>query len=246
MTKAENAIKAGRLCINSTCTYTYLDYPHSKINLEKIYSFEPIPKTATAKQAKFIIGGEAPIWTEMVTQPEVDFQVFPRLTAFSEVLWSPKETRDFNDFSNRLDTHLKRLTTMKVNYYHKDPGQKIGGWNTGELPPETKILEMDVTKFIKPYEKAGFCWLNVQYDSGENDFLSEWAALSVDGKEVFKDDNAGFSGQKRRASSYILIFPPDIGKAKTCTVRLAIKAKDGTDSAGSIWLASSPSESCGL
>jgi hexosaminidase len=44
---------------------------------------------------------------------------FPRLCAFSEVVWSPKENRKFTEFSSRLIPHLERLGKMGVNYYRE-------------------------------------------------------------------------------------------------------------------------------
>jgi hexosaminidase len=34
----------------------------------------------------------------------------------AEVVWSPKESRDYNDFLNRMKIHFKRLDEWKVNY----------------------------------------------------------------------------------------------------------------------------------
>jgi hexosaminidase len=44
----------------------------------------------------------------------VDYQVFPRLCATAEVLWSPKEGKDFDDFTSRLAVHAARLRGMGV------------------------------------------------------------------------------------------------------------------------------------
>ena len=42
--------------------------------------------------------------------------VFPRLTALAEVAWTPRELRDFGDFTARLTRHFARLGTLDVNY----------------------------------------------------------------------------------------------------------------------------------
>jgi hexosaminidase len=42
--------------------------------------------------------------------------IFPRMMALSEVLWSPKEKRDWKDFERRLPSVLERLDKKKVNY----------------------------------------------------------------------------------------------------------------------------------
>lgn len=82
------------------------------------YSFEPVPPELNAEEAAHIIGGQANIWTElMYFSRQVEYMAFPRLSAISEALWSPKEKRDFGDFSKRLTVHGKRLESLGVNYY---------------------------------------------------------------------------------------------------------------------------------
>jgi hexosaminidase len=43
--------------------------------------------------------------------------IFPRLCAISEAVWSPRETKDFDDFSRRLTVHQKRLNALALNQY---------------------------------------------------------------------------------------------------------------------------------
>jgi hexosaminidase len=42
--------------------------------------------------------------------------VFPRLVALAEVAWTPREQKNFADFSARLRTHFARLDVLDVNY----------------------------------------------------------------------------------------------------------------------------------
>jgi hexosaminidase len=42
--------------------------------------------------------------------------IFPRLTALAEVDWSPKSTRNFDDFSRRLQIEFQRFDRLGVNY----------------------------------------------------------------------------------------------------------------------------------
>jgi hexosaminidase len=41
---------------------------------------------------------------------------FPRACAIAEVVWTPRELRDYDDFMKRLPEHLERLKTLGVNY----------------------------------------------------------------------------------------------------------------------------------
>ena len=47
---------------------------------------------------------------------KVEYQLFPRITALSEVLWSPKGKRNWKDFERRLPTVFERLDKQKINY----------------------------------------------------------------------------------------------------------------------------------
>ncbi len=129
---AVSAAKSGHDAIVSPTSHCYFDYPHcvqEKVSLsmpnwmrvlplEKVYSFEPVPEGLTAGQKRHILGGEGNIWTEYAPQQEVESRVFPRMTALAEVLWSPKDKRNWQDFSERLNVHYQRFDNMGVNYYH--------------------------------------------------------------------------------------------------------------------------------
>ncbi|MDQ6609093.1 MAG: beta-N-acetylhexosaminidase, partial [Bacteroidota bacterium] len=85
--------------------------------LEAVYAYEPIPKEVNPDDAKFILGAQANVWTEYMAYPsKVEYMVFPRMSALSEVLWSPKEARDWKSFEQRLQTQFKRYDLWKANY----------------------------------------------------------------------------------------------------------------------------------
>jgi len=88
--------------------------------LEDVYRFAPVPPELTPDQARHVLGAQANVWTEvMEDQGRVDYQVFPRLAAFAEALWSPlppPAERDFADFDARMTTHYARLDALGVAY----------------------------------------------------------------------------------------------------------------------------------
>lgn len=88
--------------------------------LEDVYRFEPVPAELTEEEAARVIGTQANVWTEVMEhQGRVDYQVFPRLAAFSEVAWgrlpAPAQ-RDFADFERRMTAHYARLDALGVDY----------------------------------------------------------------------------------------------------------------------------------
>jgi hexosaminidase len=85
-----------------------------------VYNYEPIPAELSAEQAKYIWGGQGCLWSEYITNPaKVQYQLFPRLDALSEILWSPKEKRNYADFRKRLKTQFKRYDLMGITYSKK-------------------------------------------------------------------------------------------------------------------------------
>ena len=85
--------------------------------LEKVYSYEPTPSELTAEESQYIMGAQANVWTEYMKTPEkVEYMVFPRLSALSEVLWSPKEKRNWADFKTRMPKQLSRYDERGINY----------------------------------------------------------------------------------------------------------------------------------
>ena len=85
--------------------------------IENVYAYEPIPKELNIEQGKYILGAQANMWTEYMEYPsKVEYQMFPRMTALSEVLWSPKEKRNWKDFERRLPIIFERLDKQKINY----------------------------------------------------------------------------------------------------------------------------------
>ncbi|MEE4423282.1 beta-N-acetylhexosaminidase [Streptomyces bugieae] len=92
--------------------------------LEDVYRFEPVPPELTAEQAAHVLGTQANAWTEVMdSQQRLDYQVFPRLSAFAEVAWSrlpAPADRDYQDFTRRMAAHYGRLDALGVDY--RPPG----------------------------------------------------------------------------------------------------------------------------
>lgn len=85
--------------------------------VSKVYSYEPVPAELSSDEAKFIKGAQANVWTEYINNTNyLEYMVYPRAAALSEVLWSPKDKRNYDNFVDRLKLHVKRLDLKKVNY----------------------------------------------------------------------------------------------------------------------------------
>ncbi len=127
-----DAARAGHDVIMTPTDYSYFDYRQSNaaaepvgqsayLPLEKVYSFDPMPKELSPDEARYILGGQGNVWTEyMKTPAAVEYMAFPRMLAMAEDVWSTPENKNYLDFRRRLAAHLPRLAKQKVNY--RDPG----------------------------------------------------------------------------------------------------------------------------
>lgn len=128
------AARQGHDVIMTPTSHTYFDYYQGDpvqeplairglTPLEKVYGFEPVPETLSAEDAAHILGAQGNVWTEyMATTDHVEYMVFPRMLALAEVVWSPQELRNWEDFVQRLPAQLQHLDTLGVNYRQPEVG----------------------------------------------------------------------------------------------------------------------------
>ncbi|MDE3066622.1 MAG: beta-N-acetylhexosaminidase [Verrucomicrobiota bacterium] len=126
---AVEAASAGHDVVMTPTTYCYFDHYQSTnhatepraiggfLPLKQVYSFEPVPANLPAPDDSRILGAQANLWTEYVASlPHAEYMLFPRLCALAEVVWSPKDARNWKDFQQRLAVNERRLDESGVNY----------------------------------------------------------------------------------------------------------------------------------
>lgn len=87
------------------------------ISVEDVYRFDPAPAALTEEQRKHILGVQANVWTEHIrTADRLQYMIFPRLAALSEVAWSPADASDWDSFQARLPVQLDRYQQLGLNY----------------------------------------------------------------------------------------------------------------------------------
>jgi len=110
---------------NSDCYFDYYQGPMDQeplaiggfLPLNKVYNFSPVPPELDATAAKHILGGQANLWTEYISDfKHLEYMTFPRIAALAEAIWSPKEVRNWEDFSRRIQMMMKRYDQMGINY----------------------------------------------------------------------------------------------------------------------------------
>lgn len=101
----------------------YLDNWEDKNSMSTLYNYNPLLEGLSDAQKQNIIGAQCNLWTESVPSiKRVEYLLFPRLVAFSEMVWLPAEKKNEKDFMNRLPAQLKLLEAEKVNYRVPDLG----------------------------------------------------------------------------------------------------------------------------
>ena len=122
------AAKENHQVIMTPGSHVYLDHSQTKndsevtiggfLPLETVYGYEPVPKELNEQQSKYVLGAQGNVWTEYMANPaKVEYMIFPRLSALSEVLWSAKEKKDWQSFQIKMETMKKRYTMWGANYF---------------------------------------------------------------------------------------------------------------------------------
>ncbi|HYC95415.1 MAG TPA: family 20 glycosylhydrolase, partial [Sphingomicrobium sp.] len=79
------------------------------MTLEKVYGYDAMPAAIAPEHRHHVLGAQMNAWSEYLVTPErVWWATFPRLAAFAEGAWSPKEKRDFRGFLGRLEPQVAR------------------------------------------------------------------------------------------------------------------------------------------
>ena len=124
------AAKENHQVIMTPGSHVYLDHSQTKnedsvtiggfLTMETVYSYEPVPKELTAQQATYVLGAQGNVWTEYMSNPsKVEYMLFPRLSALSEVLWSAKENKNWPAFQTKMESQYKRNKVWGANYFKK-------------------------------------------------------------------------------------------------------------------------------
>lgn len=124
------AAKMGHDVVMSPQTYIYLDHgqSHSPLEpphwpghkpLERVYSYNPIPKDLSAREAEYVLGVQANVWTAFIHKEwKLDLSTWPRAAAVAEVGWTSMDNKNWDDFHKRLaGDGRKRLDALGVNYW---------------------------------------------------------------------------------------------------------------------------------
>ena len=124
--KWHRAADAGHKIIMTPSTMNYLNrqqrpdesrlaHRGRPLTLEVVYNQDPTPDSLSVEQRRCIIGGQACMWTEYFHTPEdVEYAIFPRMSAAAEVFWTAEELKDYNRFLEGLPYMFARYELWGV------------------------------------------------------------------------------------------------------------------------------------
>lgn len=134
------AVRGGHDAIMAPHEWTYLDQRQTDdpalelprgwghLSLARVWSYEPVPKALSDAEAKRILGAQTALWTEVIPDAvTAERQLFPRLCAFAEVMWSPRRVRSYERERPRMEAHVARLDALGVARHPVDPIEVRGG-----------------------------------------------------------------------------------------------------------------------
>jgi len=137
------AAKMGHEVVMTPTTHAYFDYMqgdaaieppvYASLRLKKTYEFEPLPEGVDPKLIK---GGQANLWTEQIYNTRhMQYMLWPRAMAIAEAVWSPKQSRNWNNFVGRVEDHFGRFQQADRKYAPSiyDPSVKVSKDAKGNL-----------------------------------------------------------------------------------------------------------------
>ncbi|WP_437918499.1 beta-N-acetylhexosaminidase [Sphingobacterium sp. LRF_L2] len=123
-----HAARSGHDAIMTPASHLYFDYyqgnPQTEplafsadLRLAQVYSYNPIPEMLNTEERQHILGTQATMWTEYIPNfKQVEYMLFPRLMALSEVAWGTSNPIDYKGFENRVISHFSELDRQNINY----------------------------------------------------------------------------------------------------------------------------------
>ncbi len=138
------AVRGGYDVVVTPSSHLYFDNfeinGESRIPLQMVYSFNPVPAELHKNEAKYILGAQACVWSENVTSmKQVEYIILPRMAALSEVVWSADKSRDFDEFIKRMALQYPRYQAMRLTYRQPD---LEGGFNGLHIFTDSVLVKM--------------------------------------------------------------------------------------------------------
>lgn len=125
--------------------------------IEKVYSYNPVPDTLVGiGKDHFIQGVQCNAWSEYMYNTDLmEYRVYPRILALSEIAWTPLDKKDYKDFERRLENGLVRLDGHDINYHIPQPEQPDGSCNFVAFTDKASLAFKTTRPIIMVYTLDG-------------------------------------------------------------------------------------------
>jgi hexosaminidase len=217
---------------------SYQDAPHTQpmafgpyMPLEKVYSYNPTDGLKE-EQAKLIYGVQGNLWVEYIpTEELVEYMIYPRILAISEIGWSNPATRNYGEFRQRA---VKSVEWLKANGYNafdlaKEFGQRKEALTQSEHLAKGKSVAYSANAPFNDRYKAGGEVALVDGIHGGWTYLDEkWQGFIKGGVDVVID-----LGEEKEISSVAADFMqmciPDVWFPAEVTIEASCDGKTFTE-----------------
>jgi hexosaminidase len=129
----------------------YLDYALAPGDYYRVDPQDGAARNLTPEQASHILGGEACMWSELVTPENIDARIWPSTAAIAERFWSPAEVKDVGSMYLRLATVSNNLQWLGLT--HLSGYRLMLDRLAGMHPREALETLADVLEPIKYYQR---------------------------------------------------------------------------------------------
>lgn len=142
------AANAGHDVVMTPSGYLYLDHYQGDILCEKVkigglstlqnvYGYDPVPKAISPDKSYHVLGLQGNLWQEYMYEPDqVEFQLFPRVTAIAEVGWTNPDLKNIDNFIKKIDDQQIRWDYNGIDYYIPMPE---GNMNYIQFPEKVTL-----------------------------------------------------------------------------------------------------------
>lgn len=239
---AKKAIKKGHDVVNSWNIFSYLDYGYGSVSMAKAYSFNPIFDGLDEEYHDKIKGFGCQMWGEWIpTVERMEYQTYPRFSAFAEIGWTNLDRKDFSNFKERMKVQEERWDLQGIGYAKNVVNVltaqdffnyvKAGEWQSSQVDGNKyQTASWDISERISGNGEYEIVML---YKRGAHALETESVKLLANGQEVSADKHYSFSGHSLKNVVYKLEVK-DYQPGTKYTLEASIKGSGGNDSYGEV------------
>jgi N-acetyl-beta-hexosaminidase len=198
-----------------------------------IYEYNPIPADFTAQQKNNVLGIQTSLWTPFSQNADIwDIAIFPRNCALSEAAWSAESSKNWDDYQERMKSHVKRLAYQGVGYWREE-SEIIGTWDTNDIWEEESTINLDVTDQIN---QPGVYFVLVNQTEGGGTLVIEEVILLKNGKQIASDKHFGTTSLDKNQERIYFLDVQTQSNVGSYEIRVRVNGTLGKVSGGEIFL----------